>query len=75
MQMSHATIAHRRAHTHHPVQAALGTLARAWHQYSKWSARRRSRAQLLSLGDHELQDIGISRAQAMFEHDKPFWRG
>ena len=73
--MSHSTIAHRLAHACHPVQASVATLARAWHQFAAWSARRRSRAQLLTLGDHELHDIGISRAQALFEHDKPFWRG
>jgi uncharacterized protein YjiS (DUF1127 family) len=73
--MSHSTIAHRPAHSYHPIQATVAVLATIRHHYAAWSARRRSRAQLLTLGDHELQDIGISRAQAMFEHEKPFWRG
>ncbi|GGO80835.1 hypothetical protein GCM10011348_18430 [Marinobacterium nitratireducens] len=37
-------------------------------------ARRRSRLDLLTLDDHMLKDIGISRADAIREGDKPFWR-
>lgn len=36
--------------------------------------RRRSRRQLLTLSDHMLKDIGISRADAVHEAEKPFWR-
>lgn len=35
-----------------------------------WSARRRERAVMLSLSDAELKDLGISRAQALFEYNK-----
>jgi uncharacterized protein YjiS (DUF1127 family) len=40
----------------------------------KLAQRRRSRRQLLALSDHMLKDIGISRADAVCEGDKPFWR-
>jgi len=36
--------------------------------------RHRSRRDLLALDDHMLKDIGISRADAVREGDKPFWR-
>lgn len=36
--------------------------------------RHRSRRDLLALDDRMLKDIGISRADAFREGDKPFWR-
>jgi uncharacterized protein YjiS (DUF1127 family) len=36
--------------------------------------RRRSRLALLEMTDAQLQDIGVSRADAYRELDKPFWR-
>ncbi len=36
--------------------------------------RRRQRATLQSLSDEALSDIGISRADADHEADRPFWR-
>ncbi|NVK43551.1 MAG: DUF1127 domain-containing protein [Oceanospirillaceae bacterium] len=42
-------------------------LRRAWE-------RSQSRRDLLALDDHMLKDIGISRADAVREGDKPFWR-
>ncbi len=41
--------------------------ARAWRNYI-------TRRQLSDLDDRMLQDLGISRAQAQFEADKPLWR-
>ena len=38
-----------------------------------WMRRSRTRRELSDLNDHELADIGVSRAQARFESDKPFW--
>ena len=73
--MSQSTIARHPAPTFHPIQVALATLGRVRQQLAAWSARRQERAQLLTLDDHELKDIGISRAQALFEHDQPIWRG
>ncbi|MCB1956769.1 MAG: DUF1127 domain-containing protein [Rhodocyclaceae bacterium] len=39
-----------------------------------WARRHRARAELRVLDPHILRDIGVSRAQADFEADKPFWR-
>ncbi|WP_220720555.1 DUF1127 domain-containing protein [Agarivorans litoreus] len=39
-----------------------------------YRARRRSRRALLALNDELLKDIGLSRAQALAEGRKPFWR-
>jgi len=39
-----------------------------------WYDRARQRRALLSLSDQQLSDIGISRAEADGEGDKPFWR-
>jgi uncharacterized protein YjiS (DUF1127 family) len=39
-----------------------------------WLERARERRQLLSLSDHAIKDFGASRADAIREGDKPFWR-
>jgi len=39
-----------------------------------WMRRSRTRRELSDLNDYELADIGVSRAQAWFESDMPFWR-
>lgn len=36
--------------------------------------RRRTRRQLLTLDQYALKDIGISRSEALFEANKPFWK-
>lgn len=41
----------------------------------EWSERRRQRRALQALPDHLLHDIGLSRADAVSEAEKPFWRG
>jgi uncharacterized protein YjiS (DUF1127 family) len=40
-----------------------------------WLERRWQRRTLLALNDHLLKDIGVSRADAWAEGQKPFWRG
>lgn len=35
--------------------------------------RRRTRCQLLTLDQYALKDIGVSRAEALCEANKPFW--
>jgi uncharacterized protein YjiS (DUF1127 family) len=37
-------------------------------------ARARQRRQLGHLSDHQLRDIGLSRAEVEFESHKAFWR-
>lgn len=39
-----------------------------------WQQRARERSQLMQLSDHLLRDIGVSRAMAAGEAEKPFWR-
>jgi len=39
-----------------------------------WQERAAQRAHLASLDDHRLKDLGISRAEAVQEAAKPFWR-
>jgi uncharacterized protein YjiS (DUF1127 family) len=38
-----------------------------------WTDRARQRRQLAALSDHMLRDIGLTRADAWAEVDKPFW--
>ena len=40
---------------------------------SMWWRRRRSRERLADLSEHLLKDIGITRAEAEHEANKPFW--
>ncbi|ALJ34187.1 DUF1127 domain-containing protein [Azospirillum brasilense] len=54
-----------------PPQARLRTLL-AW--IARTREERRQRAELLSLSDHELRDIGITRYDALTEARKGLWR-
>lgn len=40
-----------------------------------WQERAAQRRALRELNDHMLKDIGLSRADAFREADKPFWIG
>jgi uncharacterized protein YjiS (DUF1127 family) len=40
----------------------------------EWRQRSRERAQLASLDDRMLRDIGVSRGDVLQEINKPFWR-
>ncbi|MCC2663855.1 MAG: hypothetical protein K0S35_1777 [Geminicoccaceae bacterium] len=51
-----------------------GWLVRAADALLEWQQRARERRQLTQLSDHMLRDIGISRATAGGEAEKPFWR-
>jgi uncharacterized protein YjiS (DUF1127 family) len=42
--------------------------------FRTWRQRSRERAQLGALSDRMLGDIGISRADAIFLSNKPFWK-
>lgn len=39
-----------------------------------WAARQRQRRELGELDERLLRDIGVTRAAALREADKPFWR-
>lgn len=47
---------------------------RMWAMLREWRRRARDRASLGALDDRVLADIGISRADAEFLANKPFWR-
>lgn len=53
----------------------LRALARAVEATLVWHERSRQRCALRELSDYMLCDIGISRAEAIGEAEKPFWRG
>ena len=48
--------------------------ARAASLLLTWQERASERHLLMSLEDHMLRDIGLSRADALREAAKPFWR-
>lgn len=54
-------------------RAALSPLSRAMLAVENWFARAEGRAALGRMSDRELADIGLSRAAARQEIDKPFW--
>lgn len=49
------------------MQRALDTLL-------TWQERERQRRQLMTLDTRILSDMGMSRADAVAEYSKPFWR-
>ena len=53
---------------------AVGLFTRAIDSLEEWRIRARERRQLSTLSDAMLKDIGISRADASTEFEKPFWR-
>jgi len=64
-----------RPHSLDPRSIAVGRLfARVIDALGEWRIRARERRQLSALSDAMLKDIGISRADASTEFDKPFWR-
>ncbi len=77
--MTHLTVARRPAPSFHPIQATVDTLGRVRKRLASIRRGRRGAgraAQLMQLNDQaNCGDIGISRAQAFYEHEKPFWRG
>lgn len=40
----------------------------------QWWRRRRTRTMLAQMDDYLLKDIGLTRADAQQEADRPFWR-
>ena len=52
----------------------LGAARRILTRLREWRRRARDRAQLAALDDRMLRDIGLTRADAEFLSNKPFWR-
>jgi uncharacterized protein YjiS (DUF1127 family) len=49
-------------------------IAEARQRFAAWETTALGRAEVSRPGDRDLQDIGISRANAAAEARKPFWR-
>jgi uncharacterized protein YjiS (DUF1127 family) len=66
--------ASRPAARHH--QFASWLLARPWRLIPAWAERRGQRRALAELANapHLLDDIGLTRARALSEANKPFWK-
>jgi uncharacterized protein YjiS (DUF1127 family) len=54
--------------------AVRSWLARSADLLLAWFERARQRRELLRFDDHLLRDIGLTRADALAEAAKPFWR-
>jgi uncharacterized protein YjiS (DUF1127 family) len=55
------------------VSKMIGVFGTFGQRFDEALARRQSRRTLMSLTDHELKDIGISRYDAFREGNRPFW--
>jgi uncharacterized protein YjiS (DUF1127 family) len=64
----------RRVGSRHARYAPLRAARRVLATLREWRGRARDRAQLASLDDRMLRDIGLTRADAEFLSSKPFWR-
>jgi uncharacterized protein YjiS (DUF1127 family) len=53
---------------------ASNAAARVAARFREWRRRTKDRTQLATLDDRMLADIGITRAEAQFLSDKPFWK-
>ncbi|MDP6346327.1 MAG: DUF1127 domain-containing protein [Alphaproteobacteria bacterium] len=51
-----------------------GWLVRIAETVYQWQARAEQRYRLVEMSNHELNDIGLDRAQVLAEAGKPFWR-
>ena len=61
-----------------PAPSRIGRAVTQWleansGQLRQWRHRANTRRQLLSMTDRELDDIGVSWAEAQQEAAKPFW--
>jgi uncharacterized protein YjiS (DUF1127 family) len=71
--MTQFIFAHRSALASRPIRSVSAVLKGLREQLAAWRLRQREREALHSISDAELQDIGISRAQANFEYNNPSW--
>ena len=51
----------------------LPSLAGIWRMLRRWRQLARERGQLARLNDAALKDLGLSRADALQEAERPFW--
>ena len=57
-----------------PPMRLLDLARRSLDRLALWQQRAAQRRALAALPDELLKDIGVSRADAMIEASKPFWR-
>jgi len=57
-----------------PARSRLPRVGDASATVSLWLNRSRSRRALATLDDRDLNDIGLTAAEASRESEKPFWR-
>ena len=55
------------------ADATSNLASRIYRTVDTWRQRSRTRAQLAGISAHSLQDIDISRIDAVIELNKPFW--
>lgn len=65
-------VAHAPAHLG-GLRAVSGLLRRLWAGFDRAARLRAQRGALAALDDRMLADIGLSRAQALAECDRPAW--
>jgi uncharacterized protein YjiS (DUF1127 family) len=56
------------------LKAGLNLMQRALDTLLIWQERERQRRHLMALDNRLLSDMGLSRADAVAEYSKPFWR-
>jgi uncharacterized protein YjiS (DUF1127 family) len=56
------------------LRRSFDALRRTIAMLREWRWRARSRAELARFDDRMLRDIGITRVDALYEINKPFWR-
>lgn len=59
---------------YHDRHARLSVGSRILARLGEWRRRARDRAELASLDDRMLRDVGLTRADAEFLSNKPFWQ-
>ena len=59
---------------HRGRRAASDVAGRVLATFREWRRRAHGRAELATLDDRMLRDIGLTRADAEFLSNKPFWR-
>jgi len=64
----------RSARARRSAHSAGNAVSRLFGALREWRRRSQGRTQLATLDDRMLKDIGISRADAEFLANKPFWR-
>jgi uncharacterized protein YjiS (DUF1127 family) len=68
----HAT--HSRPRQHNAILALSDAGGHVITTLREWRRRTREREELIALDDRMLKDIGLTRADAEFLSNKPFWR-